>query len=91
MVFFCFISHVQGEPNRRYNYIKYSDGRIAGNSKSICHGRLRVKYRNDLLNRSQYNTIQYITNVYMNRRSRSIHLIESWATKIYHLFAFFCY
>lgn len=34
----------QGEPNRRYNYIKYSDGRIAGNSKSVCHGRLRVKY-----------------------------------------------
>lgn len=35
----------QGEPNRRYNYIKYSDGRIAGNStKAVCHGRLRVEY-----------------------------------------------
>lgn len=37
---------MQGEPNRRYNYIKYSDGRIAGNTNSntVCHGRLRVKY-----------------------------------------------
>ncbi|XP_031617015.1 uncharacterized protein LOC116336929 [Contarinia nasturtii] len=32
-----------GESNRRYNYIKYSDGRTAGNSKAICHGRLRAE------------------------------------------------
>lgn len=56
MALFCpypFHTCAQGEPNRRYNYIKYSDGRIAGNPKSICHGRLRVKYKIDLFNRSQ--------------------------------------
>lgn len=63
MALFCIHSthvHTQGEPNRRYNYIKYSDGRIAGNPKSICHGRLRVKYKIDLFNRSQsqYKTAQ---------------------------------
>lgn len=44
IIYACVFCIPQGEANRRYNYIKYSDGRIAGNARAVCHGRLRVKY-----------------------------------------------